>query len=335
MRLIDGNEAMPHDLRGAVLAIGNFDGVHRGHQAVLRHALDVASERGAPAGVMTFEPHPRTFFAPHNPVFQITSAPLKARLLAALGVDFLVVLRFDEALAGLEPETFVRDVLVDRFAVVHVITGADFRFGRARSGDLASLEALGAAHGFGVTGVAPVGDPHAEFRHFSSTTVRQALLHGNPRAAADVLGYWWTVMGEVVHGDKRGRSIGFPTLNLVLPEASAPRLGIYAVRVRTADGQTARWQGAGYIGRRPTFDKADLVLEVFLFDFAGDLYGRTVMVEFVEFIRGDEKFDGVENLIERMRIDCAKAREILAALDGDADPMRAFPIGRAQAGNAL
>jgi riboflavin kinase/FMN adenylyltransferase len=335
MRVIHGFRSTPAALRGCVLAIGNFDGIHRGHQEVLSTAVDVARRKGVEAGVLTFDPHPRTFFAPHNPVFQITSSQFQQRLLPALGLTFMAVLEFNSELAGREPEEFVTDVLADGFSAVHVVTGEDFRFGRARAGDLAALAEFGVKNGFGVTGVVPVGDVDGEQQHFSSTSVRQALLHGNPRAAADILGYWWTVMGEVISGDQRGRDIGFPTVNIVMPENSAPRIGIYAVRVRAADGDREVWKGAGYVGRRPTFGKDELVLEVHLFDFTGDLYGRTLMVEFVEFIRGDEKFEGVEKLVARMQIDCQKARLILDDLTGDTDPMSAYPLGRAQAQNSL
>ncbi len=330
MQLIRGVDNFPGGLKGSVLAIGNFDGIHRGHQAVLTATVEAAAKRGAPAGILTFDPHPRTYFSPHNPVFQITSPELKARLIGALGVDFAAVLRFDEEFASRSPEEFVSSVLVDALGARQIVTGADFRFGRARAGDLAMLSELGGEHGFGVSGVASVGDGDGDTQIYSSTSVRQALLHGNPRAAANTLGYWWTVLGRVVDGDKRGREIGFPTANIVLDDNAAPRVGIYAVRARLAGGGEV-WQGAAYIGRRPTFDKEDLVLEVFLFDFSGDLYGKEMLVEFIEFIRGDEKFDGIESLVTQMNADCDEARRILAGVSGANDPMRVYPLGRAVA----
>ncbi len=336
MRVIRGGASQASTVPGAVLAIGNFDGLHRGHQAVLAATAEMARERGVSAGLLTFEPHPRTYFAPHNPVFRITSVDFKSRLVTALGIEFMAVLEFDLDLAALSPEKFVHDILVRQLSVVHVVTGADFRFGKARAGDIDTLRGLGRQHGFSVSAVSPVGDPHADLPHFSSTSVRQALLHGNPRAAADILGYWWTVMGEVVKGDQIGHTLGFPTVNIALEETSAPRLGIYAVRVRAADDRGHEvWQGAGYVGRRPTFDKEDVVLEVFLFDFSGDLYGRALMIEFIEFIRGDEKFEDAQALTRQMEKDCSEARRILDALDSDGDPIAAFPLGAAQARGAL
>jgi len=333
---VGGEDSEGPGVRAAVLAIGNFDGLHRGHQAVIATTVDAARERGARAGLLTFEPHPRTFFAPHNPVFRITSVDLKWRLVSALGIDFMAVSDFDQSFAALAPERFVEDVLVKELSAVHVVTGADFRFGRARAGDIDALRGLGASHGFSVSAVSPVGDPGAERQSFSSTSVRQALLHGNPRAAAEILGYWWTVLGEVVHGDQIGHTLGFPTVNIAMDETSAPRLGLYGVRVRAADRKGGEvWQGAGYVGRRPTFGKEDVVLEVFLLDFSGDLYGRVLMIEFIEFIRGDEAFADGDALKAQMELDCAAARRLLDALEGEGDPMRAYPIGRAQAEGRL
>ena len=336
MRIIT-NSGGEIDIRsGCVLAIGNFDGLHRGHQSVLATTVGLARERGVPAGLLTFDPHPRMFFAPHNPVFRINSMELKARLLRVLGVEFTAVLEFDYDLASLSPEGFVEEVLVGNLHAVHVVTGADFRFGKARAGDVELLRALGAGHGLEVTAVSPVGDPDADLPHFSSTSVRQALLHGNPRAAAGILGYWWTMLGEVVKGDQIGHTLGYPTINIPMEETSAPRLGIYAVRVRSADDQgDESWNGAGYVGRRPTFDKEEVRLEVFLFDFEGDLYGRRLMIEFIEFIRSDEKFEGAEALKRQMDVDCAEARTILERLECGGDPMLAFPLGSAQAAGRI
>lgn len=336
MRVFRGKSFKSGEVPASVLAIGNFDGVHRGHQAVMQMTTDVALERGVSPGLLCFEPHPRTFFSPHNPVFRITSLEFKAKLLSALGLDFMAVLEFDQELASLPPDAFVETFLVSQLSAVHVVTGADFRFGKARGGDVAMLRELGDHHGFSVSAVTPQGDEAEGFQNFSSTSVRQALLHGNPKAAATILGYWWTVMGEVVTGDQIGHSLGFPTVNLKMEEESAPRLGSYAVRVRLVDGDREQvWQGAGYVGRRPTFDKEDVVLEVFLMDFSGDLYGRTLMVEFIEFIRGDEKFASVEDLTAHMERDCSDARTILDQLERDGDPISAYPLGALQARGGL
>jgi riboflavin kinase/FMN adenylyltransferase len=330
MRVIGGQDEVPEALRGAVVAIGNFDGVHRGHQKLLDITRAKATELGRPWGIVTFEPHPRTYFKPGEPVFRLTPPAIKARLMAALGASFTVVLDFNRELSTLEPEAFVTHHLVQRLGVAHVVTGYDFHFGKGRKGSPATMTEQGTAHGFGVTIVEQVTDDGDAHSPFSSSAIRQALRHGHVTDAARELGYHWTVMGTVVRGDQRGRTIGFPTLNIVLDPGTDPFRGIYAVRVRDAaiKGNIA-WPGAGYFGDRPTFDTGRTFLEVYLIGFEGDLYDREVMVEFIDLIRPDKRFDSIAALVGQMKDDCADA---IARLDNlkPASPLAQFPLGRLQ-----
>ena len=335
MRMIAARDAVPADLKGAVVAVGNFDGVHRGHQALLNVARQTAERAGRPWGVLTFEPHPRTFFRPSEPVFRLTPAPLKARLIAALGASFTAVLDFDRELAALEPADFVTRHLVERLGVTHVVTGYDFHFGRGRKGSPATMVDFGAAKGFGVTIVDQVTDDGDLHSPFASSSIRQALHHGHVAEAAHELGYYWTIMGEVVRGDQRGRSIGFPTLNIILEAGAEPFRGIYAVRVRDAALKgNIHWPGAGYFGDRPTFDTGRTFLEAFLIGFDGDLYGRTLMVELVDLIRPDRRFDSISGLIAQMQEDCEAAVARLTLLEQD-NPLTAYPLGLLQQQGAL
>ncbi len=330
MQLIAGLSPVPDSCRGAVVAIGNFDGVHRGHQTLLARAEAEARRLGKPWGVVSFEPHPRSYFKPDEPVFRLTPEALKARLVAALGASFMAVLPFDRALSDLSPEDFVLRHLVERLGIAHVVMGYDFHFGRGRKGSPATMAELGRKLGFGVTIVEQVTDDGDLHSPFSSSSIRQALRHGHVAAAARELGYHWSVLGEVVRGDQRGRTIGFPTLNIVLDKGADPFRGIYAVRVRDAShkGQ-AHWPGAGYFGDRPTFDTGRTFLEVYLIGFDGDLYGRQMLVEFIGLIRPDKRFSSVEELVTQMKQDCSNALEVLEAVKVE-DPVAAFPLGRLQ-----
>lgn len=298
--------AAPTDARGASAAIGNFDGVHLGHRAV----LDLARRAGAPLGVVTFEPHPREFFVPDAPPFRLMNAQARAHRFERLGVELLFELAFDAALAALTPEGFVRDVLARGLGLSHAVVGEDFRFGRGRAGDAEALRRLGHRAGIEVT-VAPL--VALEAGEVSSTAIRRALTEGRPRDAARMLGHWHRIEGPVLHGEKRGRALGYPTANLSLAGLHPPRFGVYAVEVDVLDGPHAGSHGgAASLGVRPMFAGGAPNLEVFLFDFAGDLYGATLSVALVEFLRPEGMFASVPALVEQMDADCARARAILA-----------------------
>ncbi len=292
-------------LRGAVLAMGNFDGVHRGHQAVIAAAIARARGLGQPAGVLTFEPHPRDFFNPTEPLFRLTDEAAKLRLLAANGLDGTVVLTFDAALAGLSAEDFVARILVGRFAVSGVVIGFNFHFGKNRTGSPDFLAAQGRKYGFDVDLVPPF---ELNGRPVSSGPIRDALAAARLDDAAVLLGFPWFVSGEVRHGDKRGRELGFPTANLSLAPSCGLRHGVYAVRVGVGD---RRHDGVANFGRRPMFDSGVVLLEVFLFDFAGDLYGRRIDVAFIAWIRDEAAFGSVDELVRAMNDDAATARAAL------------------------
>ncbi len=294
--------------RGASVAMGNFDGVHLGHQSV----IDLARQTDAPLGVVTFEPHPRQVFAPEAPPFRLMNAEARANRLARLGVAQLYELPFDAALAGLNPEGFARDVLADGLGVRHVVVGADFCFGKGRAGKAADLVALGQALGFAVT-VAPL--VKADGVEISSTAIRAALAEGRPRDAQAMLGHWHRIDGPVIHGEKRGRELGYPTANMSVSGLHLPRLGVYAVKVDVLTGpHRGSHHGAASLGVRPMFGENLPNLETYLFDFRGDLYGQHLSVGFVEFLRPELKFGGLPALIAQMEEDCARARAVLAAL---------------------
>lgn len=300
-------EHVPEKARGAIVAIGNFDGVHRGHQALIAQGLELARAKGAPFGILAFEPHPQEFFRKTGEKFRLTPFRPKAEMLCRLGVDVMFALPFNARLAAMTGDQFIDDVLAKGLGVSHVITGDDFQFGKGRAGDAALLKSEGAKRGFeaSVFEVVMADDAHK----VSSTEIRKALKDGRPRDAAALLGHPWTVSGHVRGGDRRGRTIGFPTANISLKGYLEPALGVYAVKV-TGLGQD--FAGVANFGRRPTFDKQDTLLEVHLFDFDGDLYGRTLDVAFIEFIRPEMKFAGLDALKAQIQADGEKARAILA-----------------------
>jgi riboflavin kinase / FMN adenylyltransferase len=304
-------DPVPAALRGAIVAVGNFDGVHRGHQALIGEAVAEARRGRRPAAVLTFEPHPRSFFTPDKPVFRITPEPIKLAVLGKLGLDGLFLRRFDRRLAGTTAADFVRELLAGELGASGVVVGHDFHFGKGREGTPAVLADLCGRLGLSCRIVAPVG---VEGEPISSSAVRSALEAGDIRRANALLGYRWFMAGDVRHGDKRGRTLGYPTANIRLPEETRLRHGIYAVRAGLEGGGIR--EGVASFGRRPTFDNGALLLEVFLFNFQGDLYGRSVQVEFVDWIRGEERFESAEALVARMDEDSRQAREVLAAIEG-------------------
>jgi riboflavin kinase / FMN adenylyltransferase len=300
------SDPVPTALQGAVVAIGNFDGVHRGHQALLAAVRDAAGRQRRPCAVLTFEPHPRAFFNPDAPLFRLTPEPVKLALLERFGLDGAFVRRFDGDLASMSAEEFVTGLLVGELRISGLAVGHDFHFGRGREGTPARLEELCRANGLGCTVMAAISEGGCIV---SSTAIRAALERGDVALANRLLGYRWFVRTDVRHGDARGRTLGYPTANLRLGEDCRLRHGIYAVRA-ILDGRA--FDAVASFGRRPTFDNGAPLLEVHLFDFAGDLYGRVLDVEFVGWIRGEERFDTVEALVARMDRDSEQARRMLA-----------------------
>lgn len=307
MDVFQGYDHVPPGARGASVAIGNFDGVHKGHQALIARVRAEAARLGIRAGAVVFEPHPREFFQPARPLFTLTPLPQKLKLLEIYGVEITFVLPFAHELAQMSSEEFVERVLVAGLGVAHIVIGYDFLFGKGRAGNAQQLVELGKAFGFGVSVVPPIGSGGEVY---SSSAVRAELAQGDVEGAAEMLGHRWKVEGIVQGGARRGTGLGYPTANIALGRGAALAHGIYAVHV---DFEGQRYQGAAYLGTRPTFDDGSPVLEVFLFDFDGDLYGRRIEVEFVEFLRGDRKFDSLEALKAQMDIDCARASEVLTA----------------------
>ena len=294
--------------RGASVAMGNFDGVHLGHQAV----IDLARRDDAPLGIVAFEPHPRQFFAPDAPAFRLMNAEARMHRLEKLGVDQLYELPFDAALSGMEAGTFVAEVLVAGLGVSHVTVGADFCFGKGRGGNVDTLKAEGRRHGFGVTIAELVNFDGAEV---SSTAIRTALSEGRPRDAARMLGHWHRIEGEVLHGDKRGKDLGFPTANMGLNGLHLPRLGVYAVAVDVLTGPlSGSYHGAANLGTRPMFGENKPNLETYIFDFSGDLYGEHLSVALIDYLRPEMKFEGLPDLVAQMNADCERARAILSSL---------------------
>ncbi len=297
--------------RGAVVALGNFDGVHRGHQALLAETCAIAAREHARPGAIIFEPHPQRFFRKDAEPFRLTPFRPKTHLLQACGIEHVFALPFDAAMARTSAEDFIRNILVRDLGVRHVITGADFLFGKGRAGNVALLSSMGRSSGLGVTIFRTIASPAGT--KISSTLIRNALREGRMDDAGWALGHWWTVEGRVQPGDKRGRTIGFPTANVSLKDYIEPALGVYAVRVKWGEGASARvHDGVANFGRRPTFDKKDVLLEVHLFDYAGDLYGQHIAVSFISHLRSEQKFSGLDALKAQIARDAETAREILA-----------------------
>lgn len=312
MRIIRDYKYVNEADRGASVAIGNFDGVHVGHQAVIELARKAGDAIGAPLGIMTFEPHPRQYFAPDAPAFRLMSREAKAHRLEKLGVERLYELNFNAALSSLTPEEFARKVIVDGLGLKHVIVGADFCFGKGRKGTTDDLKRFGQEMGFGVTIAELLSGETGEV---SSTAIRQALTDGKPREAAAMLGHWHRIEGKVIGGDQRGRELGFPTANMSIDGLHQPKLGVYAVLVDVLEGpHKGSYQGAASLGIRPMFNGEKPNLETYIFDFKGDIYGTRISVGLVDYLRPEMTFDGLDALIEQMDKDCDKSREILAAL---------------------
>ena len=324
MRIIRHIENIPEKLRGGAVAVGNFDGMHRGHQALIQQCRAMADAVDGPAVALTFEPHPRSLFQADAPPFRLTPFRSKARLLADLGVDCLTSLRFDRKVSQQPAEDFIKTVLVEGLGARHVIVGYDFVFGHRRAGNAAMLQEFGDRHNFIVSVLEPVTHDDDVC---SSTIIRVDLETGRCRRAAELLGHWWEVEGRVRSGEKRGRLLGFPTANLHLRDtALCPALGVYAIRFGLSENGATKWYpGVANLGNRPTFDGKGVTLESHLFDFDADIYGRHARVAFIEHLRPEIKFDGLDAIKAQIALDGEQARDILA------DPANAqafFEIGR-------
>ena len=296
--------------RGAAAAIGNFDGVHLGHQSVIDLARDAAKDADAPLGIMTFEPHPRSYFSNDPHPFRLMNAEAKANCLASLGVEKLYEVPFNAALAALTPREFAQQIIADSLGLKHVVVGSDFCFGKGRAGTAKDLQAFGTEMGFDVT-IAPMKS--IATAEVSSTAIRTALTEGRPRDAAAMLGHWHRIEGDVIRGEQRGRELGYPTANMSTTDLHQPKFGVYAVKANVLNGpHEGSYNGAASIGVRPMFGENVPNCETFIFDFKGDLYGATISIALVDYLRPELKFDGLDALITQMDADCAQAREILS-----------------------
>jgi riboflavin kinase/FMN adenylyltransferase len=316
MKIFRHYRDVPDSCKGAVVAIGNFDGVHRGHQALIGRAGALAKAQGAPLGVLAFEPHPQEFFRPQAESFRLTPLRTKARLLAECGVEVLYALPFDAGMSQKSAEEFVRDVLVGGLGVRAVIVGADFRFGKGRAGDTAFLMEAGRQSGFRVDIFDTVIAHDAQ--KISSSEIRAALREGKPEVAAKLLGHCWTIEGRVEHGEGRGRELGFPTANMALDGYLKPAFGIYAVRATILENEKAvgTYDGVASLGIRPMFKTDAPLLETYLFDFTGDLYGKHLAVELIAYLRPETKLDSLDALKAQMTKDCDQARTLLRQTKG-------------------
>ncbi len=306
IRRLDDQNPMPNDLRGAILALGNFDGFHLGHQAVVNRAIEWAHSEGRPAIVATFDPHPVRLFRPDAPPFRLTTLDQRQRLFGFAGADAMLVFHFDEALAAMSADEFV-DMLVSRFGTAGVVTGTDLTFGRNKSGDIERLKHIGSPLGLRSEAVAPVADAGGTI--ISSSRIRDALKTGDCKTATRLLTRPFAIAGEVLHGAKLGRTLDFPTANLELGTYLRPAYGVYAVRATLPGGE--RVDGVANLGIRPMFDPPVELLEAYFFDYSGDLYGRTIDVELISYIRPEAKLDGLDALKAQIARDCDAARQIL------------------------
>ena len=303
---LNGTDRIEGELRGAIIALGNFDGFHFGHQAVAGKALSWARDEGRPAIIATFDPHPVRFFKPDLPPFRLTSLDQRQRLFADAGASAMLVFEFNAGLAGTTAEDFVTNLLVDRFGAAGVVTGADFTFGKGAQGNIDLLREVGAVHGLKSAAVSPISDSDDVI---SSSRIRAALKDGHCEEANRLLTSPFAIRGEVIHGDKNGRLLGYPTANIDMGQYLRPKYGIYAVKGRLPDGRVLN--GAASLGVRPMFDPPKELLEPYFFDFSEHLYGQTIEVELHHFLRGEQKFDDLDALKVQMEKDCERARELL------------------------
>lgn len=309
MKIIRHVDYIPDECRGSVIVLGNFDGFHKGHQKVIGTAGKVAHEMKTTLSVLSMEPHPRMFFNPAQKEFRLNSFRTKAHLLEKFGVDQFIVLPFDKKLATMQAEDFVLDILINKIGAIHVVVGYDYCFGAGRSGGVNVLGWLAKEEQFGLTVVSKVMEKD---HTYSSSNIREAIKNGDVRAVAERLGHWWHIEGHVRKGDQRGRTINFHTANLILEGYIEPKYGVYAVRIIIDEGPAKGvWDAIANVGRRPTFNKKDVLLEAHIFNFDFDIYEQSIKVEFVDFIRSEQKFDGLDSLKKQIEIDCEIAKKIL------------------------
>lgn len=304
MKIFKSLQSLPQDAQGTVIAIGNFDGVHRGHQMVLARAKAMATKLGKPLGLLTFEPHPRRLFRPDDPPFRITPADLKAERLAQSGVDILYALDFNWDFASQSPEDFIKTVMSEGIKPAHIIVGYDFCFGQLRKGAPQDFKAAG----FDTTIIEEIAEDDEKL---SSSRIRQCLRHGKLVEANHLLGWEWEIRGCVVKGDQRGRELGYPTANVPLGDTTHPAYGVYATLAKL-EGEDIWRPSATNIGIRPMFEAPEALVETFIFDFDSEIYGQTIQVKPVKRLRGEAKFDSLDDLIVQMEKDCAQARDILS-----------------------
>jgi riboflavin kinase/FMN adenylyltransferase len=328
MQIFEQLNKLSNQNQGCVVALGNFDGFHRGHHVVVGEAGRYAQKLGVPLTVVVMEPHPVSFFAPNKPAFRLTPSDERALLLERFGVDQLVILPFNADLASMSAEDFIQNILIDSLNAKHICVGYDYRFGQGRAGDVEMLEQIGKHESFGLTVINPVtvGIEGFAGEVYSSTLVRKALTEGKARQAAALLGHWWMINGTIVKGDQRGRTIDFPTANVPIGENLEPMLGVYAVRVKLNDDDTI-YDGVANIGKRPTFDKRDVLLEAYLFDFDGDIYGCDARMEIVSFVRSEKKFNGLEELKTQIALDVETAKRLLADPENNRDHLHLPSLG--------
>lgn len=308
MERLTCDRPVPEHLRGGVVALGNFDGFHRGHQAVVGAAIANGRATGRPVLVASFDPHPVRYFRPDTPPFRLTTLEQRADLFAKAGADAMLVFTFNAALANVSAADFISEWLIGRTGAAHVVTGQDFTFGKARSGDVALLAELGPPQGLTAEAIGPVTDDGGPI---SSSRIRQALVGGDPIEAARLLTRPYRIQGLVQHGDKLGRTIGYPTANIALDRYLRPKYGVYAVRGLLPDGRVLN--GAANLGIRPTFEPPKELLETHFFDFSESLYDQCIEIEMIAYLRPEAKFDGLDPLMAQMDKDCAEAKRILAA----------------------
>ncbi len=306
MKIVTHTQPIPDSLRGAVLVIGNFDGMHKGHRALITQALSFAHKHALPVGILTFEPHPRQVFQPHDVSFRITPRGLKREKIAETGVDFLIEIDFTRDFAQKSAEAFITDILIQHIGVDHIFIGQDFRFGQNRTGSSETLR----AQGVNVTSIDILKDEHAQ--KYSASQVRSYLRRGMITQANEILGWEWDIRGSVIHGDKRGRTLGYPTANVLLGDTIHPAFGVYATTVQI-EGETQWRPAATNIGIRPMFETKEALVEAHILDFDGDLYGQTLHICPVQKIRDEARFNSLEDLVVQIEKDCVYIRECLSS----------------------